>query len=97
MNFDKPKKLSDSLQDYLERFPQKKKLKQGMILAAWQEVVGERIASQTKEVHFEGNKLVCKVNNAVWRHEIHANRFSIAKRLNAKVKGQVVADIIVRS
>ena len=54
MNFDKPKKLSDSLQDYLERFPQKKKLKQGMILAAWQEVVGERIASQTKEVHFEG-------------------------------------------
>lgn len=97
MRFDKPKPLSDALQDFLDRFPQKKKLKQGMILAIWQEVVGERIASQTEELHFEGNKLVCKVKNQVWRHEIHANRFSIAKRLNAKVKGQVVGDIIVRS
>ncbi|HAW79489.1 MAG TPA: DUF721 domain-containing protein, partial [Balneola sp.] len=35
--------------------------------------------------------------NQVWRHEIHANRFNIAKRLNAKVKAQVVGDIIVRS
>lgn len=67
-----------------------------MILSAWAEVVGERIASQTEDLHFEGNKLVCKVKNQVWRHEIHANRFSIAKKLNTKVKGQVVGDIIVR-
>ena len=68
-----------------------------MILAVWEEVVGTRIASQTEDLHFEGDKLVCKVKNAVWRHEIHANRYNIAKRLNAKVKGQVIADIIVRS
>ena len=96
MRFDKPKPISDALQDFLDRFPQKKKLRQGMILSVWEEVVGQRIASQTEELHFEGDKLVCKVKNAVWRHEIHANRFSIAKRLNAKVKGQVIADIIVR-
>lgn len=97
MRFDKPKSLGSALQDYLEKFPQKKKLKQGMILAAWPEVVGERIAAQTSDLHFEGDKLVCSVRNQVWRHEIHSNRFGIAKRLNAKVKGQVVADIIVRS
>lgn len=97
MRFDTPKSLGSALQDYLEKFPQKKRMKQGMILSAWAEVVGERIAAQTKELHFEGNKLVCNVKNQVWRHEIHANRFSIAKRLNAKVRGQVVADIIVRS
>lgn len=96
MRFDKPKPLSSALQDFLDKFPQKKKLKQGMILSAWESVVGERIASQTEDLHFEGEKLVCKVKNPAWRHEIHANRFSIAKRLNAKVKGQVVGDIIVR-
>lgn len=96
MRFDKPKPLSSALQDFLDRFPQKKRLKQGMILAVWEEVVGPRIAEHAEDVHFEGNKLVLKVKNAVWRHEIHANRFSIAKRLNAKVKGQIVGDIIVR-
>lgn len=96
MRFDKPKPIGSALQDFLDKFPQKKKLRQGMILSAWEDVVGERISSQTEELHFEGDKLVCKVKNPVWRYEIHANRFSIAKRLNAKVKGQVVGDIIVR-
>ncbi len=97
MRFDKPKPLGSVLQDFLDRFPQKKKLKQGMVLSSWQSVVGDRIASQTRDIHFEGDKLVIRVSNQVWRHEIHANRFNIAKRLNAKVKGQVVGDIIVRS
>lgn len=97
MRFDKPKPIGKALQDFLDRFPQKKKLKQGMVLSSWEEVVGERIASQTRDLHFEGDKLVMKVSNQVWRHEIHANRFSIAKRLNDKVGGQVVSEVIVRS
>ena len=97
MRFDTPKPLSESLKKYLDKFPHKKKLRQGMILSSWEDVVGERIASQVKDIHFEGDRLVVKVSNQVWRHEIHANRFSIAKRLNAKVKAQVVGEIIVRS
>jgi len=68
-----------------------------MVLSAWKDVVGERIASQVTDIHFESGKLIIKVSNQVWRHEIHANRFNIAKRLNAKVKSQIVGDIIVRS
>jgi hypothetical protein len=97
MRFDTPKPISDSLRKYLDKFPHKKKLRQGMVLSVWEEVVGKRIASQVTDIHFESGKLVIKVSNQVWRHEIHANRFSIAKRLNAKVKAQVVGDIIVRS
>jgi predicted nucleic acid-binding Zn ribbon protein len=97
MRFSKPKTLGNALQDFLDKHPQKKKMRQGMVLAVWPEIVGERIATQTQDLHFEGDKLACKVSNQVWRHEIHANRFSIAKRINARVKGQVVADIIVRS
>ncbi|MCG8374705.1 MAG: DUF721 domain-containing protein [Balneolales bacterium] len=97
MRLDKPKALGNALRDFLDQFPQKRKLQQGMVLAVWQEVVGERIASQTEDLHFEGNKLACKVRNQVWRHEIHANRFGIAKRLNQKVGARIVADIIVRA
>lgn len=97
MRFDTPKPLSDSLKKFLDKYPHKKKLRQGMVLSSWEKVVGERIASQVSDIHFEGNKLVVKVSNQVWRHELHANRFSIAKRLNAKVKAQVVGEIIIRS
>ncbi len=97
MRFDTPKPIRDSLQKYLDKFPQKRKLRQGMVLSVWEEVVGERIASQVNDVHFESGKLVIKVSNQVWRHEIHANRFSIAKKLNIKVKAEVVKEIIVRS
>lgn len=97
MRFDTPKPISESLQNFLDKFPQKKKLRQGMVLSVWKDVVGNRIASQVTDIHFESGKLVIKVSNQVWRHEIHANRFSIAKRLNEKVKSQIVGDIIVRS
>ncbi|MGB0346858.1 MAG: DciA family protein [Balneolaceae bacterium] len=97
MRFDKPKKLGSELQSFIDRFPNKKKLRQGMVLSVWEEVVGERIAEHTEDLHFEGDKLACKVKNQVWRHEIHANRFNIAKRINQRIKSQVVADIIVRS
>jgi hypothetical protein len=97
MRFDTPKSLSSVLEDFLEKFPQKRKLKQGMILSAFGEVVGPRLASEVEDLHFEGNKLAMKVKHPAWRHEIHSNRFSIAKKLNAKVKGDIISDIIVRS
>jgi predicted nucleic acid-binding Zn ribbon protein len=97
MRFDTPKSIGESLRSYLDKFPQKKKLRQGMVLSVWKDVVGERIASQVSDIHFENGKLIITVSNQVWRHEIHANRFSIAKRLNTRVKSQVVGDIIVRS
>ncbi|MTI86572.1 MAG: DUF721 domain-containing protein [Balneolaceae bacterium] len=97
MRFDDPEKIEDVLQNFLEKFPQKRKLKQGMVLSKWEEVVGIRIASEAENLHFEGNKLVIHVKNPSWRHEIHSNRFSIAKKLNAKVKGKVIHDIIIRS
>ncbi|MCH2450377.1 MAG: DUF721 domain-containing protein [Gracilimonas sp.] len=97
MRFDPPKSLSSVLEDFLEKFPQKRKLKQGMILSAFEDVVGPRMASEVEDLHFEGNKLAMKVKHPAWRQEIHGNRFSIAKKLNSKVKGDVISDIIVRS
>lgn len=96
MRFDSPKSLSSVLEEFLEKFPQKRKLKQGMILSAFKEVVGERMAAEVEDLHFEGNKLVMNVKHPSWRHEIHGNRFSIAKKLNAKVKGDIIGNIIVR-
>lgn len=97
MRLDIPKSLGSILDDYLDNFPQKRKLKQGMILAAFEKIVGSRIASEVEDLHFEHKKLVMKVKNPSWRHELHANRFSIQKKLNEQVKGKVIEEIIIRS
>lgn len=92
----KPQALDSLLKEFLKKIPHRTELKRGMILHEWPEVVGERIASVTKNVHFEGSRLVVEVENAAWRHELHSNRFSIIKRLNDKVDAKVIKEIVVR-
>ena len=95
MRLDKPKSLSEALQQFLDRYPHQKKLRQGLVLAKWGDVVGPKIAEQTHDLYFQGSILTCVVSNAVWRHEIHANRFHIAKRLNDSVDHKVVQELKV--
>lgn len=93
----KPKPLKDALKDFLDNYPHRKRLKRGMILSLWKETVGERIAEQTENVHFERGNLIVHVENPAWRQEIHMKRFSIAKKLNEKVEEDIIQEIVVRS
>lgn len=92
-----PKPLKDLLKDYLDDVPYRKRLKRGMILSLWARTVGPKIAEQTENVHFQNSKLMIKVKNQAWRHEIHMKRFSIAKKLNDQVGEKIIKEIVVRS
>ncbi len=95
MRLDKPKLLSEALKQFLDRYPHQKKLRQGMVRAQWPKVVGPKIAEQTNDLYFQGNTLVCVVPNAVWRHEIHSNRYHIVQRLNEAIDHKVVHELRV--
>lgn len=92
-----PKLLRDALKDFLDDYPHRKRLRRGMILSIWEQTVGERIAEETENIHFERGNLVVHVKNPAWRQEIHMKRFSITKRLNDKVGEKIVKEIVVRS
>jgi len=92
-----PKSLKEALKDFLDNYPHRKRLRRGMVLSLWEQTVGERIADQTDNVHFEYGNLVVHVKNPAWRQEIHMKRFSIAKKLNDKVGEQIIKEIVVRS
>ena len=94
MRLDKPTSLSEALKKFWIRYPHQKNYDR-MVLAKWGEVVGPKIAEQTHDVYFQGSTLTCVVSNAVWRHEIHANRFHIVKRLNDAVDHTVVRELKV--
>lgn len=92
-----PVSLKDALNDFLDDYPHRKRLKRGMILSLWNETVGKRIAEQTENVHFERGNLIIHVSNPAWRQEIHMKRYSIAKKLNDKVGEKIIREIVVRS
>ena len=92
-----PKPINELLKEFMKKIPQQSELKRGMVLHQWPEVVGEQINAVTKNIKFEGNKLIVTVTTEAWRYELHANRYSIAKRLNEKVESKVVKEIIVRT
>lgn len=92
-----PKPLKEALKEFLDNYPHRKRLKKGMILSLWRATVGERIAEQTENVHFEYGNLVVHVKNPAWRQEIHMKRFSIAKKLNEQVEEKIIKEIVVRS
>lgn len=92
----KPQALSSLLEDYVEDLPHRKELKKGMILSLLPDFVGSAIATQCEDIHFEGSKLVMRIKNPGWRHELHMQRYNLARQLNRKVKEEVVKEIIVR-
>lgn len=97
MSYNRPKPLSELLDEFIEEYPYRKELKRGMIKAEWASVVGQKIAEQTKALYFKESKLFVHVPNPAWRHEIHMQRFHIAQKLNRKVKEKIVSEIVVRS
>ena len=89
--------MNELLKEFMKRIPQKTEFKRGMVLHCWPAVVGDKINAVTKGLRFDGPRLIVTVTTEAWRHEIHANRFSIAKKLNLKVESNVVKEIIVRT
>lgn len=94
---DPPKPLKEVLKHFLDSYPHRKRLKRGMILSLWNTTVGEAIAGQTENLYFKDDRLIVKVKNESWRHEIHMNRYSIARKLNSEVGEEIIKEIIVRS
>lgn len=94
---DPPKPLRELVKDYLDDVPQRKRLKRGMILSLWSDTVGDSIAEQSDNVHFERGNLVVHVKNPAWRNEIHMKRYNIAKKLNDEVGEKIIKEIVVRS
>lgn len=92
-----PKPLSAVLKDYIKEFPHRKRLKKGLILSQWPKIVGDAIARQSENIHFEGDRLIVTVKNPAWRQELHMQRYAITKKLNRSVKEEIIKEIIVRA
>ena len=70
------------------------RVKEETTILKWAEVVGERIAAQTKAQRVRDSILFVKVENASWRNELVFLKAKIIKELNQSVRANVIKDIV---
>ncbi len=58
------KQIQDLLSQFLSQMGMKHRDRPDLILAAWPEVIGEKLAPMTRAVSFESGILTVKVNNS---------------------------------
>jgi predicted nucleic acid-binding Zn ribbon protein len=91
-----PKGISSALSEFFDSLPNRKQFKRSLAVNNWPNIVGERIHSQTKNISIEGSKLVVKMSSSLWRHEVHAQRFSILNKLNDSVNDEVFTELFIK-
>jgi predicted nucleic acid-binding Zn ribbon protein len=88
-----PESLGDILARKLKSLGVAKKLKEVTVSDIWPDVVGETVAAHTEPIRCENGKLLVRVDNPVWRHELIYQKPTFLRRLNGKLGEHVVDDI----
>lgn len=90
-----PEPIQTLLDRFIELYPRKRALKRGILLHRLPIILGERMAAQVTSVKIDGHKVLIRVPDASWRHEISMQRYSILTKLNAEVHEEMVREIVV--
>lgn len=92
-----PKQLGDAIGNVLIQLGIGSRLQQFEVLDLWAEIVGEQIAriSQAERIDVMG-KLYVHVARAPWRNELSMMKRDLIKKINHRMKNDVVKEIIFR-
>ncbi|MFH0778943.1 MAG: DUF721 domain-containing protein [Candidatus Eisenbacteria bacterium] len=86
--------ISGSLEELFKKLELDTKIRGWSALQVWEEVVGPRIAANTKPSAFRDGRLFVQVATTTWKHELSFLRHEIIRKLNAKLGTRVIEDIV---
>lgn len=89
-----PVLLGSVLDEFLKNMGVERKIKEGMALERWSEIVGPYIAKVSKADRIENGVLYVKVINSSWKHHLFMFKREIIKKLNDSLKLDVVREIV---
>ncbi len=89
----KPEEIGVILERKLKSLGIEKKLKEVSIADLWPEIVGEAVAEHTNIIRCTEGKLLVRVDNPVWRHELMFQKSNFLRLLNGRLGEHVVDDI----
>jgi predicted nucleic acid-binding Zn ribbon protein len=90
----KPVSLGEVLDTFLKNLGVEKKVKEGMAVSRWAEIVGPYIAKVSIAERVENGVLYVKVTNPSWKHHLFMMRREIINKLNDSLKADVIREIV---
>ena len=91
----KTKQIDELVDQVLRNMGLEQKFKEHEVCMIWPEVVGQMIASRTKNVRVMDGKLFVSFTSAVVRNEIMMVKEGLIRALNEKVGKEVVKEMII--
>ncbi len=88
--------LGEAIENFLQTMKIQKKMQEIAILKSWENVVGKKLNSYTKNLSIQNGILYISTDSSLVRNELMLNKEIIIKLLNEKVNAKILFDIIVR-
>ena len=85
--------IKKSLTDFFEIKNQENPLLFSEITKAWKQAVEEQTFKHTDILSIKNKILLIKTPNPVYRNEITLNKTNIVKKINKKLKKQIIRDL----
>lgn len=90
----KPVPVGEVLNKLIFNLDIEKGILQGRAFILWNEVVGEVNARKTKPIKIDRGKLFVRTTNSTWRQELFYQKNEIVKKLNIRLRSDIIKDII---
>ncbi len=92
----KPVPVREVLSKLIFNLDIEKGILQGRAFVLWNEVVGEINARKTKPIKIDRGILFVRTTDSTWRQELFYQKNEIIKKLNIKLRSDVIKDIIFK-
>ena len=82
-----------AIQSFLKKSGLNSGVEQQKALKLWGEIVGNKISKNTKPMSVKNGTLVIKTTNSVWKQELQIQKTEIIKKLNNRLKKNIIKEI----
>jgi hypothetical protein len=87
--------MSDAIEEFLNKYHLKEGYTHTQIVTIWNEILGNAIALCTKKIELSNDTLIVYITSPVVKNELRMSKSDIIDKLNAKMRKQLVKDIII--
>ncbi|WP_025762186.1 DUF721 domain-containing protein [Dyadobacter tibetensis] len=86
--------LKDAIEQMLDRYQLRNRFEQSYVVAHWDKIMGQTIASRTKKVFIKDRSLYLQIESAPLRNELVRAKSKIIELINREMGSNLVEEVI---
>lgn len=88
--------MKEAIENLLQSYSLKGKVNEKRLVAAWQDLMGKKIAQHTRKIYISHNKLFLTIDSAPLKQELSFARDKIVELVNERLGENVVDEVVIK-